>query len=93
MPNIAGVYGLPRVYICCDHYPLSYDIVRGVPGPGGVRISVTDRFGHRDRLSRIKILTPATSYGFVLVISSNDAVARLTLFASGHGCPRVPVGR
>lgn len=77
-------------YICADHY---YN-VGGAPGPGDDRISVTDQKigAPRPTIPCDRILAPATSYESVLVISSNNAV-RLTLFASGHGCSRLPVGR
>jgi hypothetical protein len=95
MPNFAIRDAQMRIRIApCTSVPSTTINVGGVPGPGGVRISVTDQEigAQRPTITRDRILAPATSYGSVFVISSNDAV-RLTLFASGHRCPRLPVGR
>ena len=62
MLNIAAGYGLERVPIRIApgvSVPINIiHVVGGVPGPGGVRISVTDQFGHHDRLFRTSNLGP-----------------------------------
>ncbi len=65
--RVAAGYGLARVPIriapgvylpITIHYYILLRVVSRVPGHGGVRISVTDQFGHRDRLIRASNLGP-----------------------------------